>query len=198
MSDIPCSRSTKRGKACRLSAMDWTRAAAAGIPDPRSCRIHITLPELEALWAMDAARRQREEEEAEKVYPACWAWPVPSHVLQQVAAAEDAPSESVRLGVLDGVLSAWQDGRCAICGENPSRFVHDHDHGTGYLRGLCCRRCNHAEGFSDEPVFKRYRQRSPAVMLGIRWFYDYPEEPKASIEAVQRHTAERVPEASQW
>ena len=38
-----------------------------------------------------------------------------------------------------------QDGRCAICGNKPRkrRLDVDHNHKTGKVRGLLCRRCNH-------------------------------------------------------
>jgi hypothetical protein len=41
-------------------------------------------------------------------------------------------------------LFAEQDGRCAICSRtNPSGSLDvDHNHKTGAIRGLLCRRCN--------------------------------------------------------
>jgi hypothetical protein len=46
-----------------------------------------------------------------------------------------------------------QDGRCAICFERPhERLCLDHDHATGQIRGLLCRRCNAGLGlFLDQP-----------------------------------------------
>ena len=42
-------------------------------------------------------------------------------------------------------LLALQGGRCAICRARPrsKRLAVDHDHQTGAVRGLCCKRCNH-------------------------------------------------------
>jgi hypothetical protein len=42
-------------------------------------------------------------------------------------------------------MLAEQDGGCAICHTPPPRGQHlavDHDHSTGYVRGLLCTRCN--------------------------------------------------------
>lgn len=57
----------------------------------------------------------------------------------------------------DGLLS-HQYGTCALCGTNdpghPSgRFVVDHDHDTGVVRGLLCTGCNVGLGyFRDNPT----------------------------------------------
>lgn len=42
-------------------------------------------------------------------------------------------------------LLAAQGGRCAICRNRPRtiRFAVDHDHKTGAVRGILCKRCNH-------------------------------------------------------
>lgn len=60
-------------------------------------------------------------------------------------------ARDARLKKLYGISSieyeqilAWQGGVCAICGRPPkSRRLHvDHDHSTGYVRGLTCFPCN--------------------------------------------------------
>ncbi|MQA26755.1 MAG: hypothetical protein GEU94_15100 [Micromonosporaceae bacterium] len=74
-------------------------------------------------------------------------------------------------------LEWWQAGRCAICERRPQpglkrqALVEDHDHGTGYDRGMLCHACNTAEGGSRKPVFRAYRWRHPTNILGvtIRW-----------------------------
>lgn len=38
----------------------------------------------------------------------------------------------------------WQEKECAICGSRPKAPVVDHDHRTGYVRGLICKPCNRA------------------------------------------------------
>jgi len=42
-------------------------------------------------------------------------------------------------------LFAWFGHHCAICGKS-ERLVIDHDHLTGYIRGVLCNRCNLALG----------------------------------------------------
>jgi len=43
-----------------------------------------------------------------------------------------------------------QNFQCAICGIHQAELIYrmavDHDHGTGKVRGLLCRPCNHALG----------------------------------------------------
>ena len=49
-------------------------------------------------------------------------------------------------------MLAEQNGVCAICQQPPKngkRFHRDHDHQTGWLRGLLCPRCNSAVGFVE-------------------------------------------------
>lgn len=51
---------------------------------------------------------------------------------------------------------AAQDGRCAICGDEPDdgkRLHVDHSHDTGVVRDLLCRWCNYALGNAkDDPA----------------------------------------------
>jgi len=48
-----------------------------------------------------------------------------------------------------------QDGCCAICNEpvEYSKTHTDHDHQTGKVRGILCRRCNYGMGFVDDKEF---------------------------------------------
>lgn len=51
-----------------------------------------------------------------------------------------------KYGITEAQYSALYDaqgGRCAVCGCIPNeRLAVDHDHETGVVRGLLCRRCN--------------------------------------------------------
>ena len=57
------------------------------------------------------------------------------------------------------ILLEAQDGKCAICRMQFSRWGRnipniDHDHITGRVRGLLCRKCNTGLGFfKDNPDF---------------------------------------------
>jgi hypothetical protein len=76
-------------------------------------------------------------------------------------------------------LTAMQDGRCALCGAG-GRLVADHDHDTGLLRGMLCRRCNIREGQcrsglfgTDDEAVRAYLEHPPAEGLG--WLWDMPD-----------------------
>lgn len=58
-------------------------------------------------------------------------------------------------------LAATQGWLCVICDDKPNergeKLVVDHDHSTGEVRGLICRRCNTGLGyFRDNPNFLRH------------------------------------------
>ena len=52
------------------------------------------------------------------------------------------------------LLFAKQEGCCAICGSarcsSGNRFAVDHDHQTGEVRGLLCKRCNMVIGIFED------------------------------------------------
>lgn len=84
--------------------------------------------------------------------PACWRWPAPT------------PGQTV---------DDWFAEFCAICG-NVSETI-DHCHETGLVRGHLCRRCNRREGRWPGGIYKRYRERPPAVIVGHTRRYDDTE-----------------------
>lgn len=47
-----------------------------------------------------------------------------------------------------------QGGKCLVCGVVGERMAVDHDHTTGLIRGLLCKRCNVGLGFFDDSVPK--------------------------------------------
>ncbi len=51
-------------------------------------------------------------------------------------------------------LFVSQNGRCALCGTQPSKrgFVVDHCHETGRVRGLLCNRCNITIGYLGDTL----------------------------------------------
>jgi hypothetical protein len=90
--------------------------------------------------------------------PSCWSWPVP----------ESREGDPYR------TLERWHNGRCAICG-HAERLVDDHDHDgpEGLIRGLLCQGCNLAEGRSGMNIIRKYRERHPAAILGLRIPYGF-------------------------
>ena len=49
-------------------------------------------------------------------------------------------------------LCVAQGHRCAICGEEVEKLHVDHEHGTDFVRGLLCGKCNKAIGLlNDDP-----------------------------------------------
>jgi hypothetical protein len=65
-------------------------------------------------------------------------------------------------------LLSSQKGACPICEDPlPQRFVVDHDHNTGVVRGLLCNPCNLALGLlRDEP---RIMQRAASYITKARY-----------------------------
>jgi Recombination endonuclease VII len=93
--------------------------------------------------------------------PSCHVWQVPSGPVPPHLSATAA-------------LRRWQAGACAICSVRRQRLLVDHDHGTGLVRGLLCTSCNTAEGLQSAPSFVAYRERPPALMLGVEEQYGSP------------------------
>jgi hypothetical protein len=54
-----------------------------------------------------------------------------------------------------------QDGRCAICGDQPEKLDVDHDHDTGKVRALLCPPCNRGLG--------QFRDRIGVVLAAVAY-----------------------------
>jgi hypothetical protein len=50
------------------------------------------------------------------------------------------------------LLFSQQDGACAVCHRRERTLSVDHDHQTGQVRGLLCRKCNAAIGALGDSV----------------------------------------------
>jgi hypothetical protein len=73
----------------------------------------------------------------------------------------------------DAMLAA-QGGRCALCDRTGCKWNVDHDHATGLVRAILCKRCNCALGwFDDDPD-------------ALRRAADYIEHHRLRYEAQQR------------
>lgn len=178
---LPCGRLTKLGTACQQSPLTYWR-----LPKhegrPRSCLRHLT-PEERAEYGREVAAAEAAEQKArqavEGMAPACWGWPAPIDI-----ASRDCDPDVAGLAALE----EWQAGRCAICSAETA-LVTDHDHSTGLIRGLLCYRCNPAEAFRSVGPYRRYRERPPTVILGVRARYwnpiagDYARPQTGSREA---------------
>lgn len=149
-----CRRPRSNGRPCRH------RIAYVALG---SCGAHLTATE-KALRDAVATESDRALWLALDVPPVCWLWDVP-------ATADRTTPERA--------LTAWQAGRCAICGAAGEPLVEDHDHETGMARGWLCRSCNMREGSptyrGDGPtVFTYYRRRPAAAVLGVSYRYISP------------------------
>lgn len=104
--------------------------------------------------------------------PSCWGWTVTHSQSARALTSLTADTQFEAEGTGSVVLDEWQAGRCAICGE-AEPLVVDHDHQSGLVRGLLCRRCNTNEGIDGRPatVYQRYRELPPTRILGVRLRY---------------------------
>ena len=96
-----------------------------------------------------AKRWARENPEKRRIYNQRWRQKHPDHWRRLSLAKYGLEPEDY-----DAILES-QNGLCAICAREcvTGRALHvDHDHATGYVRGLLCHKCNSGLGqFADSP-----------------------------------------------
>lgn len=90
--------------------------------------------------------------------PSCHVWRVP----EGAAPAHLSATQAIR---------RWQADACAMCSALGRRLLIDHCHRTGLVRGLLCTSCNTTEGLTISSAFAAYRERPPAVILGVEEQY---------------------------
>lgn len=180
-----CGRTTKRGTVCEASPLIYWRLPKRD-GRPRSCLQHLTAEE-RAEYDREIAEAKAADEEAcrrvDQMAPACWGWPVPEHPAPRDPAdywasgeVSDGTLARLRQALKDpdvaglAVIEEWQAGRCGVCASE-GELVTDHDHTTGLVRGMLCRSCNTAEAFRHAGPYRRYRERPPAAILGVKARY---------------------------
>lgn len=72
----------------------------------------------------------------------------------------------MRVGRQGQALRLFHDGRCGLCADTGVALVEDHDHRTGWVRGLLCRSCNLLEPGDERAPWRRYRAMPPAAIVG--------------------------------
>lgn len=164
---LRCGRRTRRGTLCQgrhARVMLWPG------PDYVApvCWQHLTEVEGADLAAVEQAREDARTA-AWNAAPACHSWPIPDSLGNGTYLGDLPDSVDPELN-LDLRLMEWQGGRCAICGRSGS-YVEDHCHRSGFTRGYLCAGCNTREGLSDIRTLQLYRERPPAVIIGITWRY---------------------------
>lgn len=85
---------------------------------------------------------------------------------------------------------SWQENRCGVCGEpetrrnsgsdDAARLSVDHDHRTGYRRGIICSHCNHALGRARD---------SPRILRALADYLDEHAEAVRRLPAAERPSA---------
>ena len=171
---VPCTATTKAGRPYKADASRWPRDVDG---DPQLCGHHlpVALREIRDTGFAEEERRRMDRLDART--PACWTW----------EPAVFGKREDDR-----DVLRAWHAGRCAVCGFPDNRLVVDHDHDTGLVRGLLCRSCNGLEPH-DNGLFRKYREKSPAHILGIQLRYWDPFHGWAQPRAVDPNRLDNHP-----
>jgi hypothetical protein len=168
-----CTATAKSGRPCQALAIRWPYGVDG---NPHLCAKHAPALLRERRDALFAEETRRHAERLDAREPECWTWD-PAVPLDRIADEfgwdlqdftprfESAEEQALRIA-----LAAWHGRRCAVCGFHDLRLIEDHDHDTGLIRGLLCRSCNGKEPH-DDGLFRKYRERPPALILGIHLRY---------------------------
>ena len=179
MTEPPCTGTTKANKPCKTPASRWPTGVDG---NPQLCGTHLPVSLREIRDAGFAEQERRHTARLDERQPACWSWEgalTEDRILAEYDGIDNGAEDFLQRyqageeRALRAALAYWHDGRCAVCGISGQRLVKDHDHETGLIRGLLCRQCNSAEPH-DDGLFRRYRERSPALILGIQVRYVDP------------------------
>ncbi|MGA8903747.1 MAG: endonuclease domain-containing protein [Candidatus Bathyarchaeia archaeon] len=105
-------------------------------------------------WAAEYQSRQRE-------YPWNWRRVHPQYI-QEWRRTHPYAGAKHRYGITEDEyhkMAAEQKQRCRICGRTPKTLTIDHNHETGKVRGLLCRRCNLVVG-----ILENKNTNMPAIL----------------------------------
>lgn len=159
--DGPCGRPTSTtGRPCRLARINYAA----------SCDRHATAAELANRLSIIEPARQKIDAWRAGHQAACTSWEMTREFRRAAQRIAAEPNWRMRSRCGWVLLRDWQQERCAVCAATDP-LVLDHDHDTALVRGWLCRDCNHLEGMCDHSAFDRYRERPPAVILGVRAVY---------------------------
>jgi Recombination endonuclease VII len=124
--------------------LDRALREAASVPKAKGAKRVVRVNEAGKVWCsghrayLPAARFTRARN------PAGYAYHCRSCVASRGHEARIKAQFGLTLAAYNALLDL-QGGRCAICPARPAkqRLAVDHDHRTGAVRGLLCKRCNH-------------------------------------------------------
>ena len=193
--NLICTATTVSGRPCKAQASQWPRGVEG---NPQLCGRHLPaeLREIRDAGFTELERRRIERLDARD--PVCWSW-APEIPLDRIADEygwsadhfmprfQEQDEQALRIA-----LDAWHDHLCSVCGFRDLRLVTDHDHDTGLIRGLLCRSCNGREPH-DDGLFRKYRERPPAQILGISLRYWDPLHGWAQPRAINPNQLDNHP-----
>jgi len=172
---VKCGRPAKSTPSCGQVRARFLSSCSAHATPAEHAKADVERAGLTALVAQWSA----------SLAPVCHSWDVTEFDRRSVANLAVLSDDELRQArhAYD-LIWRWQQGRCAVCGEqaalvepgwwSDSGFALDHDHRTALVRGYLCVSCNVSEPHGDGGDFTKYRDRPPAVMLGVIARYEHP------------------------